>query len=251
MYTLHFIPRLVCLAIFSIYDTQCALYENASIFDCHQPSIVAQPKEWILCWLVLSILSTICFFLTVQRMCTKALQIRRTCKKVGFWSMIIIFLVTLPTYLLRVINTELKDMALFWALFLWWPSTVWQITYLDNFELHMYYDIKTRNRSGTDQLQWLNDVYELSLFTHFIECFAFAAAITLDAGLQLLPDAVIHGEIEDTLILKLCKIFFLLRTPFVYGICYLYLRKICHRDRTLFEKPGDPIEPATESITNV
>ncbi len=44
----------------------------------------------------------------------------------------ILFILTSGSFLMRIINTDPEDMALFLALFVWWPATVGQIIYLDN-----------------------------------------------------------------------------------------------------------------------
>jgi hypothetical protein len=130
IYLLHFIPRLFGVTIFSGYGTKCALNENASIFDCTQEFLVARPKQWILCWLVSSILSSFCLSFICGA--HKQLKIRKTCSNVAFWSMMILFFITSASFLVQIINTDPEDMALSFALFIWWPSTVVQMFYLDN-----------------------------------------------------------------------------------------------------------------------
>jgi hypothetical protein len=81
---------------------------------------------------------------------------------------------------------------------------------------------------------WLYFVYKLSL-THCIESFAFASIATLDATLVL--------PVTDKLPVGVAKIFLGIRVVLVYGICFLYLQKILHGDRTLFATPGESSQP--------
>ena len=258
VYMLQFIPRLFCLATFSHYDTKCALNENASIFECNQEVFVDNPKEWILYWLVLSILSSFCLYF-ICGSCRHE-QIRKSCRNVSYWLMMILFLLTLGSFVVRFFKTEREDMALCLALFAWWPVTVWQITYLDRLDhvnytvsrghspgesttstaVHSYLTKSPGNDSIEPNALWFYIIYKLSLITRCLECFAFASAITLDAVLVLTP-AIIHGNIHAALVINMSKIFLYIRVTFVYGICYLYVQKIMHGNRTLFAEPGEPI----------
>ena len=132
IYLLHFIPRLIGVFIFSGYDTKCALYENASIFDCTQEFIVAGPKEWILFWLVMSISSSIILYFICSA--HKRVKIWTTCNNVSFWNRMILFLFTLVSFFMRIININWqdRDALLFLALPAWLVSTAWQIIYVNN-----------------------------------------------------------------------------------------------------------------------
>jgi hypothetical protein len=145
IYLIHFIPRLFSLTIFSGFDSKCAFYENASIFNCTQEFFVTRPKQWILYWLVSSILSSIClYFICASRM--KRIRICQTCRNAGFcMMMMILFFITSASFLVRIINTDSEDMPLFLALFIWWPSTVWQIIYL-NIQTPSATHLANRNR---------------------------------------------------------------------------------------------------------
>ena len=95
------------------------------------------------------------------------------------------------------------------------------------------------HKSEMDAL-WLYLIYKLSLVIHMLECVAVAIAVTLDAVLML-TDALMHGDIQEALIINMSRFFLGVRVSFVYSMCWLYLQKIFHGDRTLFAKPGDPI----------
>mgnify|MGYP002803570926 FL=1 len=258
VYMLQFIPRVFCLANFSHYDTKCALSENASIFECNQEVFVDNPKQWILYWLVLSILSSFCLYFICGS--SRHGQIWHSCRNVSYWLMMISFLLTLGSFAVRFFNTEREDMALCLAMCAWWSVTVWQITYLDRLEPVSYTVRRGHSpgetttgtevhsqlieHSGNDSIDpnalWFYIIYKMSLITRCLECFAFASAITLDAILVLTP-AIIHGDIHEALVINVSKIFLYVRLTFVYGICYLYLQKIMHGERTLFAEPGEPI----------
>ena len=78
---------------------------------------------------------------------------------------------------------------------------------------------------------------------HGVECLALAIAVTIDATLALSPVAVIHGDVNEIHILYMTKFFLTVRVTCLYSMCFLYLQKICHGDRTLFVKPGQPLQP--------
>ena len=136
MYLLHFVPRFFGLMVMSGYDTKCAVNENASIFDCTQEFLVANPKQWILSWFVMSNLSSICLCFICGA--HKQLEIRQTCCTKAFCVMMAQFFLTFTSFLVPIYNTKSEDMPLFFAMLAWWTSTVWQIVYLNNFAAVTY-----------------------------------------------------------------------------------------------------------------
>lgn len=132
----HFIPRLFCLVVFSGYDTKCLIYENTSIFDCTQEFLVTHPKQWILSWLVTSVLSSI--FLGFICDAHKHLNIREKCCNGKFWIMAGPFFPSFMSFVAPITNIDSADMPLLVAILVWCISTVWQIIYLDNLTLVTY-----------------------------------------------------------------------------------------------------------------
>lgn len=127
---LHFIPRLFCLVIFSGYDTKCAVYENTSIFDCTQEFLVTNPKQWILSWFLMSVLSSIFFCYICGAY--KHVQIRKLCCNVNFWGMMTLYFTTFTSFLVPVYNTRSEDMPLFCTMLAWFTSIFSQVIYLNN-----------------------------------------------------------------------------------------------------------------------
>ena len=118
------VPWFISVMIFSIFDTECIIFEQASVVNCSQDFFTSHPEHWIFAWLLISILSSFVFLLilrlnhqTLNYQLEKAKQIY---KKGSFYSLIFLLLTSSVYYLIRtaVILKGISD-AISVLLFIW------------------------------------------------------------------------------------------------------------------------------------
>ena len=52
------IPWIISVIFFSIFDTKCVIFEQASVINCSQDFFISNPRHWISTWLFMSIISS-------------------------------------------------------------------------------------------------------------------------------------------------------------------------------------------------
>ena len=234
VYLLHFPPRLFLLAVFSGYDTKCALFEKASMVNCSQEFLVPEPKYWCNAWHITSICSSAIVILLVW-IYRKRIEysfsntVRKLIRKASFWRMNFLLSIMFIEYVIACKTTDESHTILYAFSFTRMASTAFVIYCLNYvnpsriaYESKMYYQVG----------------YWLTLLMYFAECTAILLLYLLNTALVLAP----FVDHSDGNYQALILVVFGLKCALSSQCLTFFFEKIFHGDKDLFSEPGDPVE---------
>lgn len=104
------LPLFTSILFFSIYDTQCIVFDQASVVNCSHNFFMSNPENWVFAWLLQSLISSLVFILIVCRN-YKALnyqlsKARMIYKRGSFSSLIFLLLMSVIYYAIRIDTTK-------------------------------------------------------------------------------------------------------------------------------------------------
>ena len=104
------IPLFISILFFSIYDTECIVFDHASVVNCSHSFFISNPEHCVFAWLLLSSISTFLFILIVCRN-YKALnyqlsKAKMIYKRGSFGSLIFLLLMSVIYYAIRIHTTK-------------------------------------------------------------------------------------------------------------------------------------------------
>ena len=233
-YLLHFLPRLFLLVVFSGYDTKCALFEKASMMNCSQEFLVAEPKYWCFAWQITSIsLSTIVILLVwIYRKRIKysfSNTIRKLIRKASFWRMNFLISIMFIEYIIALKTSDKFHTILYMFSLARMVSTAFVICCLN---------YVNPGRIADESKMYCQVGYWLTLLMYFAECAAILLLYLLNTALVLAPVVDQSTGNYQALII----VAFGLKCALSSQCLTFFLEKIFHGDKDLFSEPGDPVE---------
>lgn len=233
-YLLHFLPRLFLLAVFSGYDTKCALFEKASVVNCSQDFFLPEPKYWCYAWLITSTCSSaiVVLLVWIYRKRIKysfSNTIRKLMRKASFWRMNFLLSIMFIEYTIAW-ETSDKLHTISYAFSLARMVSTAFVIYCLNYV--------NPSRISDESKMYYQVGYWLTLLMYFAECAAILLLYLLNTALVLAPFVYHSDGNYEALVL----VAFGLKCTLSSQCLTFFLEKIFHGDKDLFSEPGDPVE---------
>ena len=242
-------PWLISTIFFSIFDTKCIVFEQASVINCSQGFFISNPRHWVFAWLLMSIISSFLLILIVRlnhkKLNYQTEKAKKICKKGYVGSLIFLLLISLVYYVIRIYTTksEKTSVSISILVFLWPPVTVllicclnylprvhWTKTSLPRYTLLWWKDSLTKNSNFL--------IYWLALVIYFVEVTCKVAAIMLDVSHDVapliqnkFPDE--SGEFRGVMVIVIG-----FRLAFHVRVLSFFWQKLFHGEKDLFSEPN-------------
>ena len=245
------VPWFISVMIFSIFDTECIIFEQASVINCSQDFFTSHPEHWIFAWLYISMVSSFVFLLIIylnhkalNYQLQKAKQIH---KKGSFYSLIFLLLTTSMFYFIRIAtNLERISEAISVLLFTWCfvtvaviccfnylPRVQWTETTGQPFTTCWWKKSLTRNSNFI--------IYWLALSMYFVETTLKLLAVMLDPAYDVAPiiESTFGKKYETFRGAMVIMIGF--KIGLHTRMAFFFWEKIFYGGKDLFSEPGNSL----------
>ena len=244
------IPWCISTIFFSIFDTKCIVFEQASVINCSQGFFISNPRHWVFAWLLMSILSSFLLMLIVslnhKKLNYQTKKAKKICKKGYVGSLVFLLLISLVYYIIRIYSTKSDRISVSISIlvFLWLPVTVLVICCL-NYLPRVHW---TKTGFSCCTLAWWKDcliknsnfiIYWLALVMYFVEVTCKVAAIMLDVAHDVAPLIQNHLPDESQKFRGVMVIVIGFRLAFHVRILTFFWQKLFHGEKDLFTEPNE------------
>ena len=254
-------PWFISVIIFSTFDTQCMIFEQASVVNCSQDFFTANPEHWIFSWLLISMLASIVFLLIIRlnyrTMNYQLKEAKRIYRKGSFASLIFLLITSSVYYLIRIATTlEGISEAISILLFIWSFTTVAVVcclNYLPRVEW-------TKTTKPWFSSPWWKEclqnnsnffIYWLALVMYFVETTLKLLAVMLDIAYDVVPliehrFAKEYGTVRGVMVIVIG-----FKLALHSRLACFFWEKLFHGKRDLFSEPGNDLteEPSEYEVT--
>ncbi|XP_028392510.1 uncharacterized protein LOC114517065 [Dendronephthya gigantea] len=244
------IPWFISTIFFSIFDTKCVIFEEASVINCTQNFLISNPTHWVFAWLLMSIIASILLIAIIRlnhkKMNYQTEKAKSILKKGYFGSFVFLLLISLVYYVIRIYATrsEKTSISISILVFLWLPVTVVLICCL-NYLPRVHW--ATTVNAPRFTIVWWKDclnknsnfiIYWLALVMHFIEVTSKVASIMLDVALEVAP--LIENKLSDesNQFRGVLVIVIGFRLAFHVRVLSFFWEKLFHGEKDLFTEPN-------------
>ena len=199
LFILLSIPWFISVIFFSIFDTKCIIFEQASVINCSQDFFISNPRGWISAWLFMSIISSFLAFLIIyvnrKKLNYQSTGAKKIYKKGSFFSLIFLLVVSSVYYFIRIFSMGFEPMSLLMniLIFLWPLVTVLLVCCLNYLPRVRWKNITWPPRCTR---AWWKEclhknsnfiIYWLVLVLYFVEIACKLVAIMLDVAHDVAP----------------------------------------------------------------
>ncbi|CAB4012026.1 Hypothetical predicted protein [Paramuricea clavata] len=249
LFVLLSIPWLISVIFFSIFDTKCIVFEQASVINCSQNFFISNPRRWVSAWLFMSIISSLLLILIIRMNHKKLNYQRKKAKKIykkgSFFSLIFLLVVSSVYYIVRIFGMRSETTSLFISIlvFLWPPVTVLLVCCLNYLPRVRWQKIDLPHYSLVWCKRCLNNnsnfiIYWLALSIYLVEITCKLTAIMLDVAHDVAPLIQNRFPDESGKYWGGMVIVIGFRMAFHARLLSFFWQKLFHGEKDLFSEPS-------------
>ena len=257
------IPWLISTIFFSIFDTKCIVFEQASVINCSQGFFIANPRHWVFAWLLMSIISSLLLIFIVffnrKKINYQTEKAKKIWRKGYVGSFIFLLLTSLVYYIIRIYSTrsEKTSVSISILVFLWPPVIVLVICCLNYLPRPHW----TKTSLPRYTLEWCKDclsknsnffIYWLALVVYFVEITCKAGATMLDVAHDVAPLIQNKFPDESGQFRGVMVVVIGFRLAFHIRVLSFFWQKLFHGEKDLFSEPHTNLveEPSVQKQCN-
>jgi hypothetical protein len=245
------IPWFISIIFFSVFDTECIIFEQASVVNCSQEFFTASPEHWILAWLSMSMVASVLFLLIVRlnhrKLNYQVEKLGRIYKKGSFCSLVFLLFISSVYYIIRTFTKSDKMSTAILALLFFWPLMIAAVVCCVNYLPRVHWTQATGSRFTAP---WWKDclaknsnfiIYWLALITYFVETTCKLLSVMLDVAHDVAPLMTSKftdeaGQFRGVMVIVIGFTLGLHARLFSF-----FWQKLFHGEKDLFSEPSEKL----------
>ena len=256
------IPWLISIIFFSIFDTKCIVFEQASVINCSQDFFISNPRHWVFAWLFMSIISSFLLILIIcinhETLNYQYEKAKKIYKKGSFFSLIFLLVFSSFYYFVRFFSmrSETISWLISTVVFLWPPVTALLVCCLNYLPRVRWRSISISCHTTVRRNKYLSSVwwkkclkensnfiiYWLALSLYFVEITCKLSAIMLDVAHDVAPLIQNKFPEESGKYWGGMVILIGFRMAFHARLLSFFWQKFFHGEKDLFSEPSAKLE---------
>ncbi|XP_028392512.1 uncharacterized protein LOC114517067 [Dendronephthya gigantea] len=243
------VPWFISTIFFSIFDTKCIIFDQASVVNCSQDFLISNPRHWVLAWFSMSLTSSVLLLLIIylnyKKVNFQVEKAKKIYKKGYFVSFVLLLLVSMAFYSIRLYNarSEKTSFSVSILILLSPPVTILLICCLNYLPRIAW----TKSDHPFCTIAWWKDcihknsnffIYWLALVLCFVENACKVAGLMLDLAEDVAP--LIENKFPDKTgqFRSVMLIVLGFRVTFHARVLTFFWQKIFHGEKDLFSEPS-------------
>ena len=242
-------PWFISIIFYSIFDTECMIFEQASVVNCSQDFFTSNPENWIFAWLLMSMMSSFVFLLIIclnhETLNYQLEKTKQIYKKGSFWSLIFLLVTSSVFYFIRIavilkgISEAISVLLLIWVYvnvaviccLNYLPRVQWQKVPGQRFTTSWW------KKSVTGNSNFI--IYWLALIMYVVETTFKLLSVMLDVAYDVAPLIESNFGKEYGTFRGVMVIIIGFRAGLHTRLASFFWQKIFYGGKDLFSEPSD------------